>query len=307
MKWARHGVIWRPSGTLAWAHSHATCPTPLQRRDGSWRVFLQCRDAGGVGRIGWVDLDANDPRRVIGAAAQPVLDIGAPGSFDDNGVFPTSVLRAPNGRVLLFYVGFELCHHIRYRLLTGLAVSSDDGETFARAQATPVLERSDAEPHFRCGTFVRHEAGRFRMWYVAGGEWETIAGKPMPLYDLRHIDSPDGIHWPAQGRCVMPLDRRREHGFGRPWITGAEGDYRMFYSVRLRQPAAHRLGFARSRDGLVWQRLDHELGLEPRAGEWDGEAQCYAAPIEADGKTWLLYNGGDFGAGGLGIAERWPV
>jgi hypothetical protein len=304
MKWQRHGVIWQPSGERTWARSHATCPTPLERLDGTLRVYLQCRDAAGVGRIGWIDLDPHDPRRVIGEATEPVLDIGAPGCFDDNGVFPTSVLREPDGRVWLYYVGFELCYHIRYRLLTGLAVSDDDGQTFRRISTMPVLERSDAEPHFRCGTFVRREANRFRMWYVAGGEWETIAGKAMPRYDLRHAESHDGMHWPAFGQCVMPLDGPHEHGFGRPWVAGGEGDYEMFYSVRRREPAAHRLGYARSRDGMAWQRQDQELDLAPGAGEWDGEAQCYGAPIEADGSTWLLYNGNDFGATGLGIAER---
>jgi hypothetical protein len=304
MKWQRHGVVWRPRGDRAWARSHATCPTPLLRRDGGLRVYLQCRDDAGVGRITWIDLDPNDPRRVIGEATEPLLDIGAPGAFDDNGVFPTSVLRAPDGRVFLYYVGFELCHHIRYRLLTGLAISADDGQTFRRTAATPVLERSDAEPHFRCGTFVRHEGGRYRMWYVAGGEWDTIAGKSVPVYDLRHAESPDGLAWPAQGEPVLPLDAAREHGFGRPWITGGAGAYEMFYSVRRRQPAGHRLGHARSRDGIVWHRMDDELGLSPQAGAWDGQDQCYAAPIVAAGRQWLLYNGNDFGATGVGLAER---
>ena len=62
MEWRRHGVIWQPAGNLGWARSHASCPTPLQRRDGSWRVFLQCRDDRGVGRIGWIDLDPDDPQ-----------------------------------------------------------------------------------------------------------------------------------------------------------------------------------------------------------------------------------------------------
>jgi hypothetical protein len=168
----------------------------------------------------------------------------------------------------------------------------------------PVLERSAAEPHFRCGTFVRHEAGRYRMWYVAGGTWETIDGKPVPVYDLRYAESRDGIEWPTEGRCVMPLDAAHEHGFGRPWVVGGAGRYEMFYSVRRRRPAGHRLGWARSTDGLAWQRLDQELGLAPQPGAWDGEAQCYAAPLEAGGRRWLLYNGDDFGRTGLGLAER---
>lgn len=303
MKWHCHGVIWCPDGSRPWAHSHATCPTPLLRRSGGWRVFLQSRDAHGVGRVTWIDLDGADPRRIVGMATQPVLDIGAPGCFDENGVFPTSVLRAADGRVWLYYVGFELGHRIRYRLLTGLAVSDDDGDSFCRVSTMPVLERTEAEPFFRCGTFVRCDGGRFRMWYVAGNRWETVRGKAVPLYDLRYSESADGVHWPAQGDVVLAL-QPGEHGFGRPWVrTTADGE-EMFFSVRRREAEGHRLGYARSTDGRRWQRQDAQLGLPRATGAWDTGSQCYAAPIRAAGREWLLYNGNDFGATGVGIAER---
>ena len=151
MKWLKHGVVWKPSGSQWWARSHATCPTPIWLDGQTLRVYVQCRDEHNVGRVGYVDLDPQDPRKVIRYSEEPVLDVGAPGAFDDNGVFQTSVLRASDGRLLMYYVGFELCHHIRYRLLTGLAVSEDNGATFQRVQTTPVLERSPGEEHFRCG------------------------------------------------------------------------------------------------------------------------------------------------------------
>lgn len=304
MRWHKHGVVWRPDGTLPWARSHASCPTPLRRADGSLRVYLQCRDAQGVGRVGWVDLDPDDPRHVIRAATHPVLDIGAPGSFDDNGVFPTTVLRVPDGRLFMYYVGFELCHHIRYRLLTGLAISEDDGASFVRERSTPILERSPDEPHFRCGPFVLREGGVYRMWYVAGGAWEAIAGKALPVYELRTIESDDGIRWPDTGRVVMAVRPQHEHGFGRPWVVPEAGGYRMHYSVRRRDPARYRLGLAHSHDGLKWQRDDAGLGLDVSPGEWDGDAIEYSAELRAGGRTWLLYNGDDFGATGFGVAER---
>jgi predicted GH43/DUF377 family glycosyl hydrolase len=303
VKWRKHGVVWRPDGTLPWARSHATCPTPMALRDGRLRLFLQCRDAGNVGRVGWVDVDPDDPRRVIATARDPVLDIGRPGAFDDNGVFPTAVLRGPDGRLWMYYVGFELCHHIRYRLLTGLAFSDDEGESFHRYADVPVLERSSAEPHFRCGPCVQHEDGRFRMWYVAGGTWETIEGKPMPIYDIRLIESADGLTWPAVGQVVLEVTAA-EHGFGRPYVLRDARGYRMHYSIRRRQPARYRLGYATSPDGIHWARRDDEIGLDVTPGDWDGDAIEYGAAIHAGGHDWLLYNGDDFGATGFGVAQR---
>jgi hypothetical protein len=304
MRWRKHGVVWRPDGTLPWARSHATCATPLVRCDGSLRLFLQSRDARNVGSIGWIDVDPERPTRVLRTAAEPVLGAGAPGCFDDNGVFPTCAVPLPDGRLFLYYVGFELGHHVRYRLLTGLAVSEDGGDTFVRLRPTPVLERSPAERLFRCGPqAMRGADGRFCMFYVAGSAWETLDGKAMPVYGLRYLESADGIVWPDEGRVVMDPDPAAEHGFGRPWVVRDGDGWRMHLSVRRRDPARYRLGFARSLDGETWVRRDAELGLDVSPGEWDGDAIAYGTEVVAGGRTWLFYNGDDFGGTGVGVAE----
>jgi hypothetical protein len=266
---------------------------------------VQCRDEENVGRIGYVDVDPADPRRVLRVSGVPVLDVGEPGAFDDNGVFQTSVVHAPDGRLLLYYVGFELCHRIRYRLLTGLAASIDGGESFVRVKPTPILERSPIEMHFRGGPFVLAPAGGqpYRMWYVAGSEWEIIDGKPMPVYDIRYAESADGIHWPDAGTVVLDVDREHEHGFGRPWVVARDGRWQLFYSVRRKSPCAYRMGYAESADSLSWRRMDHEMGLDVSSGEWDGNSVEYAAVIDVGGRTFCFYNGDDFGATGFGVAE----
>jgi predicted GH43/DUF377 family glycosyl hydrolase len=304
VKWVKHGIVWRPDGSEAWAASHATCPTPLTLADGTLRVFVQCRDAGNVGRVAWVDLDPQDPRRVIRECREPALDVGPAGAFDDNGVFPTCVLPRPDGRLFLYYVGFELCHHIRYRLLTGLAISHDGGNSFERASGVPILERSTPEPLFRCAPWVVDDEPGLRMWYVAGGAWQTIDGKSMPVYDIRHLRSDDGVLWPAQGHVVLPLTRDGEHGFGRPYVTRHGRRWQMHYSVRHRDAPTYRLGLAESQDGLVWHREDETLGLGVTPGSWDSDSIEYGAPVAGGGRHWLLYNGNDFGRDGFGIAEQ---
>ena len=304
MQWRKHGVVWCPDGTRAWARTHATCPTPHWRRDGSLRIYVQCRDSRGVGRVGWFDLDPADPRRVIGHAPAPVLDVGEPGCFDDNGVFPTCVTHLADGRLAMYYVGFELCHHIRYRLLTGVAVSDDDGDSFRRVSAMPLLERSDTERHIRGGPFVLFEGDRYRMWYVAGSRWESVEGKSMPVYDVRHAESKDGLTWPAQGQVVLPLDLAREHGIGRPYVMRRDGGFRMHYSIRRRSPLRYELGLAHSADGLVWRREDEDIGLAASPGGWDGDSVAYAAEVPIAGRSWIFYNGNDFGGTGVGLAEQ---
>jgi len=307
MRWTKHGVVWAPSGERWWARKYASCPTPHLREDGALRLFVQCRDDINIGRVGYVDVDPANPLRVLKTSIEPVLDCGVPGAFDDNGVFQTSVLRMPDGRLLMYYVGFELCHNIRYRLLTGLAVSHDDGDSFEKVKTTPILERSPAEMYFRCGNFVlpRNDGG-VRMWYVAGSEWEHIEGKAMPIYDIRYMESPDGVTWPEEGRVVLTVELDKEHGFGRPYVIADASGYRMFYSVRGRFPRAYYLGYAISSDGLVWTRKDDEMNLSTSVEGWDSEAVEYSAILEYRGRTFCFYNGNDFGGTGFGVAELQP-
>jgi hypothetical protein len=304
MQWKKLGMLWQPDGELWWAKKYASCPTPLFLKDGGLRIYLQCRDEGGVGRIGYVDVNPKDPMRVLRVSKEPVLDIGAPGAFDDNGVFQTSVLHAPDGRLFMYYVGFELCHHIRYRLLTGLAVSNDGGESFHRMKTTPILERSTTEMYFRGGPFVQRTTdGLYRMWYVAGSEWEVINDKPMPVYDVRYAESPDGIHWPEEGQVVLQVNRDKEHGFGRPYVVKQQNGYQMFYSIRKKTPCAYRMGYAESTNGIDWQRKDEDMGLDVSAEGWDSDSIEYAAIVELGKRTVCFYNGNDFGGTGFGIAE----
>ncbi|HHW76447.1 MAG TPA: hypothetical protein GX399_05350 [Xanthomonadaceae bacterium] len=303
MRWRKLGVVWRPDGSLPWALSHATTPTPLQLSPEVVRVYLSIRDAENVGRVGYVDLDAHDLTRILRVAESPVLDVGEPGAFDESGVMATCVVPV-DGRLYMYYVGFELGRRIRYRLLTGLAVSVNGGERFIRVRRTPVLERSSEELHIRGGPWVIAEQGRFRMWYAAGEGWREVAGKYEPTYELRYIESQDGMNWPERGTTVL-APGNGEHAFGRPYVLKTENGYKMHYSIRKTQFAAYRLGYAVSFDGLTWQRRDDDLGLDVGApGDWDSQAIAYAAEFESADRVWLLYNGNDFGGTGFGLAVR---
>lgn len=303
MRWKKLGVVYKPDGKKWWARTHATLPTPLVLSPDVIRVFLTCRDGHGIGRVGFVEVSAKDPTQLLAVAAEPVLDIGRPGTFDDNGVMASSALRTADGRVFLYYVGFELSMHVRYRLLTGLAIS-EDGLRFRRVQETPILERAPSELCVRGGPHVRCDQGTYRMWYVAGSEWIDLGGKQMPLYDLRTMESSDGIHWPAEGEVILPVSADDEHGFGRPWVMHNGADWELFYSVRRKSLRAYRMGYAVSQDGTIWQRRDAEFGLDPSSGGCDSESVCYGAPLTTNGRTWLLYNGNNFGETGLAVALR---
>ena len=82
----------------------------------------------------------------------------------------------------------------------------------------------------------------------------------------------------------------------------------MWYSkrnlVNFRTDAkqSYRPGYAESKDGVHWQRLDESLDFSLSDEGWDSEAIAYPYVREIEGKLVMLYNGNGFGATGFGYA-----
>ena len=303
MNWEKKGVIWTPDKSELWAQSHATCPTPLEINKDTTRIYLQSRDKKNVGRVGYIDVLTENPAIIISVPKVPVLDVGAPGTFDDSGVFQCSIVQPEPGTIFLYYAGFELLQKVRYRILTGLAISKDGGQSFSRYQSTPILERSDVEAHVRGGPSVIYHNNIFKMWYVAGSKWEVIDNKSVPVYSVKYLESKDGINWQDEGDLVFD-PQSDEHGFGRPSVyLDSSGGFEMLYSVRKRV-GGYRMGYGKSDDGINWERNDQFLNIDVSDAGPDSETIEFGAYMPGGTKDILLYNGNDFGRTGLLWAVR---
>ncbi len=197
------GHIYVADGSHDWAHHYAFPPTPYSLNDEVLRLYVGFCDECTVARVGYVDVLKDNPGEVVAVSQNPVLDIGIPGTFDDNGVLPTSLLSVGN-ELYLYYVGYQLGRKLNYYQFQGLAISSDGGNTFNRAKRVPIIDRSDKELFNRTSAFVMRETTVYKMWYVAGSEWIYVNGKPLPKYNLRYVESKDGVSWPEEG--VVCLD-----------------------------------------------------------------------------------------------------
>lgn len=300
MLWEKMGRVYAPDGRMEWAKHYAFPPTPYRLADDVLRIYLAFCDAGTVGRIGYVDVDPRDPSKVLGVSEQPVLDIGQPGAFDENGILPTSIVEH-EGKLYLYYVGYQLGQKVRYFQFQGLAISEDGGASFRRAQRVPVIDRSDAELTNRTSAFVMRDEGRFKMWYVGGSDWIMARGKSLPVYNMRYLTSEDGVRWGPEGDVCIDFASEDEHAFGRPWVIKEPGLYRMFYSVRSHS-RGYRLGYAESPDGVAWTRMDDRVGIDVSAEGWDSEMVQYASVVSIEGRTYMFYNGNNCGQTGFGYA-----
>jgi predicted GH43/DUF377 family glycosyl hydrolase len=299
MRWRKLGLVYCPNGDRSWARQYAHLPTPVLLSPGQIRVYFAGLDAERFGRVGFIDVDADHPTRVLAESRDPVLEIGQPGEFDDCGVNPSCVLRVGD-EWRMYYIGWQRSHRVPYHLFAGVA-AAPEAERFVRLRRTPVLDRTDAEPFVRSAISVLATESGYRAWYVSATAWTTVNGKPYPRYVIRCADSPDGIRWPDRGRLCIDL-AGDEFGIGRPWVLRDSDRYHMWYSIRSHS-RPYRIGCAESADGLTWERLDHRAGIEASDSGWDSEMICYAAVIDVNGRRLMFYNGNRHGATGFGVAE----
>lgn len=283
---------WTPLGLVYRTDNWAQTPTPLVLSD-RVRVYFAERDELNKSFIRFVDLDLDDPTKIIDGPSNRVLENGKPGTGDDEGQMP-SYAEADGHGVTLLYSGWNTRNTVPYHNATFAAKSENGGRSFVREHDGPTLDRTASEPYLRV-TPCRCSWG---TWYVSGVRWEYIDEKYEPIYVIRALSGYRG------NPIAIPQEHQREC-FSRPWVVRRGDEWTMFYSYRDAVDyrdgvGAYKLGYAESSDGEKWHRHDGILEL-PRS-DFDQKMQCYASTFDVKGKTFMVYNGDTFGKGGFGLA-----
>lgn len=305
MRWKKKGLIYGPSGEHAWARHSALQPTPIViSNQKKIRVFVGMRDDNGVSRVGFVDVSAEDPSRVLHVSRIPALDVGIPGAFDENGVVPCAILER-DGELQLFYAGYQIGQKVKFYVFSGRAISGDSGESFTRVSQVPVCDRTDGELFFRVIHTMMFDNGRWRAWYGGGDSFDAAAGRQYPRYNIRHAYSPDGVHLEERFDLCIDMDAH-EYRVGRPYVIKRDGRYLMFYGAGTIDEG-YRLTYAESTDGIKWMRRDNDVGIDVSDSGWDARMQAYPAIVTYNDNTYMFYNGNDYGRDGFGYAilESW--
>lgn len=297
--WRRLGRLSLDTSAAGWAATHAALPVAEPAGDGVWDVYLSLRDREGRSRIGRTRLTLHGEPRLGPLDAEPVLDLGPLGAFDDSGVTSSCVVRSGDTRYL-FYTGWSRGVTVPFYLAAGLAASRA-GEPFRRVSPAPLLERSAVDPLLTASPCVLIEDGRWRMWYVSGTAWSVTPAGPTHAYHIRYAESADGLAWAREGEVAIDYGSPDERAFSRPCVVRDRDLYRMWYAVR---GEAYRIGYAESPDGRRWRRRDDEGGLGPGADPWEQAMVTYPWVFDWRGRRYLLYNGNGYGRTGVGLA-RW--
>lgn len=302
-RWEKRGRIFVREGG-SFFKSHATRPIPYYLDHDRLRIFFSSRCSDDMPHPAFIDVDPDDPARVLAMAEAPLMPLGRPGTFDDSGITPVSILRSPAGDVM-YYVGWKRRRYgVTIETSIGIADILEGGNRLVRRFEGPILAQDRVHPLMVAAPFVVPWGDGKRMWYCSGSEWRQTRHGPEPVYSVCRADSADGIDWRADGRFVLDAARDGEV-VSAPWVVRQGHGWLMWYSYRgSDSPAAkrYRIGVAASVDGERWVRRDDEAGLDRSTEGWDSEMACYPSFYRQAGRTIMLYCGNHVGRGGVGWA-----
>lgn len=311
-RWKKLGRVFDPAEYSAgrpWLAGFAQAPASLLFDD-FVRIYFSCRppaDADGnyVSYSAYVDFDRMDITKVLRVSDNPILSLGALGTFDEFGTYPVSVTRF-GAKYRAYYAGWTRCESVPFNVGIGVA-ESDDAEVFKRLGSGPVVPYSPNEPFVLSGPKIRFFENKWHLFYIAGRKWKKDTGRPEPVYKIRHAVSDDGLSWIKSDVDLIESRIEDDEAQASPDVFFANGKYHMFFCYRYSgdyrgKAKGYRIGYASSVDLKHWKRDDEKVGIDVSPEGWDEEMISYPHVFVVEGKTYMAYLGNQVGRHGFGLA-----
>jgi predicted GH43/DUF377 family glycosyl hydrolase len=258
------------------------------------------------------------------ARAEPVLSRGAAGEWDAGDVLNPSVIREGD-TYYNFFSGYD-----GQTWRTGVAVSSDgvkwrkQGQILPAGNGSAIATENGVLYYYQAGDPVRiglAKSNQKDQWTDQGAS--VLAVGPYDSWDERGVADPyviragamyymfylgmdraqrqrlgvamseDGVKWhKLRANPILELGEYGafdSNGLGEPAVWAARGYYWMLYTGRDRAEV-RRLGLARSRDGVRWEKLPMVIaGEQP----WDSKVICDPTVIADGDRITVWFGGGD--------------
>ncbi len=312
-KWKKLGKIFDPleQKNKNWMEIYAQSPNAIIFDD-YIRVYFSSRAKADeneqfISRLGYIDLDKNNLFNILNICNNPILPLGACGTFDEFGTYPVSVIK-DNNQIKAYYAGWTRCESVPFNAAIGLAYSNDNGDTFQKIGQGPVLSYTPNEPFVLGSPRINKFNDIYYLWYSAGREWIETDSIPQPVYKIRLATSSDGLNWTKEGKDLIANVLEENECQASAEVLYYENKYHMFFSYRYNlgyneKNRGYKIGYAYSRDLKNWTRDDSQVGIDISDEGWDNESISYPSIFELNNKIYMFFQGNGIGKNGFGIAE----
>lgn len=299
MEWEKLGLVYSSSGNDDYTHAMFPVVDITDENKGLIRIYYTSRDKSNYGFPTYMDASLIDNKfSIIYAHKEPIIEKAALGNFDDSGVNVTSIVNI-NGRKLFYYYGWNLGVTVPFRNSIGVAQEAEDGITLERLYPGPIMDRSKEFPNLCSTPYVIKDGNVFKMWFASGEPWLIIDGKPAVACNIGYAESENGFDWGREKLPAVGNNKGNYHVASTPMVLKENGIYKMWYSFRGEK---YRIGYAESKDGKIFTRMDDKVGIGVSDNGWDSDMLCYPRVFDLQGKRYMFYCGNDYGKFGFGLA-----
>ncbi|MEJ1961733.1 MAG: hypothetical protein WDO56_09375 [Gammaproteobacteria bacterium] len=341
-RWVKRGVILRPGFAGPQSAKLVSSPSVVKLKNGRLRMYFWAADGvppwHGRHIILAAEADPANPFVWNLVSSRPMVGADPSGNIRDRGVGFPYVLARDDGPWLMYYGtwgSWAPADEVSNR--TGLAASDDQGLTWRVIQETvlPLGKPGSYDAGLTGSVSVLRESdGLYRMWYTAGERYVRFGERNRGIVHVGAATSTDGIHWTKAARPAIAarLDTvdPYEAVLGKPNVVKIDGVYHFWVSVYCMPPGAkpsrgesyrsdsdadrshwqqitrqelgYHIEYARSVDGVTWQRQAGQPVMTLTPGEFDSKNQSYPMVIDMGTQLWMFYVGNEFGSTGIGLA-----
>src|SRR3990167_1522151 len=271
------GRIFRPQD---YGMDYAQAPSVIQM-DGFIRIYFTHRHQKHkrpVSVAGYADFDKD--WKVLRVNKGPLLSLGTPGTFDEYGTYPVSVIKVSD-KYLMYYAGWTRPHgSTPFTISIGLA--RGDGTKFNKVGEGPILTSSLNEAWLKGGPKIRKFKGKDYLFYISGTKWLKYKNTYKPVYKI------------ALNGKLLISGSENECQAG-PDVHFKNGLYHMYFTYRDWDKDNYRIGYAYSVNLENWARTNFQIPLSEEG--WDSQMQHYPTVF---GK-YMIYLGNQYGKYGFGL------
>jgi hypothetical protein len=300
--WEKLGLLLKPKENIQWLSTCAGPTFALPVGNNMIELYVAGRDDNNRSRIGRAMLDI-EKCQITNIDKEAVFDLGELGTFDFNGTSYPWLVQS-DGDLYLYYTGWTIGYHVGFINDLGLAIMEKGSSNFKKVSRATIFPRTNAEPFGTGSVCVIKENNAWKMWYTTFKSWgdETSPGKH--FYHIKYAESQDGINWSRPNKVAIDFIKENgEYVTGKPCIIKHKGWYIMWFSYRGH---SYRIGFAVSKNGVDWKRIDSQVGIDISDVGFDNEMICYGHVFPYKDFLYMVYNGNGYGKSGLGLA-RMPI
>jgi predicted GH43/DUF377 family glycosyl hydrolase len=247
--------------------------------NGTKYFMMYSGNDGSTYRIGYAS--STDKINWTKSPANPVLDLGPGGSWDDTNV-GTPYILYDGTTYKMWYSGFDGTNNrVGYATLSNMF-------NFEKYSGNPVIDIGSPGSWNDMYTYapsVLHDGTTYHMWY-GGHDGSNVR--------IGYANSTDGVSWVIySGNPVLDLglsgswDDQHVHY---PYVFYDGAIYHMWYSGK--DGLNHRIGYANSTDGITWSKFSGNPVLDiGSSGSWDDEF-VFSPEVIFDGSTYHMWYSG---------------